>query len=131
MSGRADPEVESEQPARRKRCGHRVLKVAALGGAVALVLNEDLRSQLLDALFGAEEEFDYSSVTEPTSEVSRPDDGSEPWVRAAASEAPAAPDPQPDVYEAQDDSETEDASTWTEGVGRPASISPSPAAWRA
>jgi hypothetical protein len=38
---------------------------AALGGVVALVTKEDLRSRLLDAVFGPEEQFEYDSVTEP------------------------------------------------------------------
>jgi len=56
-------ERESEPSGRRH--GHRLLKVALLGGAVALLVSEDLRKQLLDLLFGAEEEFDYSSTTAP------------------------------------------------------------------
>ena len=131
MSASADPETESDQPAPRTRRSHRLLKVAALGGAVVLLLSEDLRNQLLDALFGAEEEFSYSSVTEPPAEETRPDDVSEPWVRAAAPEAPAAPAAEPAVDEAEDATTLDDDSPWTEGVGRPASVSPSPAAWRA
>ena len=30
---------------------------------LALALSEDLRNKVLDALFGAEEEFDYTSTT--------------------------------------------------------------------
>ncbi|MGD0981610.1 MAG: hypothetical protein ABR946_09045, partial [Solirubrobacteraceae bacterium] len=131
MSGRADPETESDQPAPRTRRSHRLVKVAALGGAVALLLNEDLRNQLLNALFGAEEEFSYSSVTEPLAEETRPDDISEPWVRAAAPSAPTGPGSEPAVADAEDATTPDGDSPWTEGVGRPASVSPSPAAWRA
>jgi hypothetical protein len=131
MSGRADPETESDQPAPRTRRSHRLLKVAALGGAVALVLNQDLRNQLLNALFGAEEEFSYSSVTEPLAEETLPDDVSEPWVRAAAPGTPAGPGSEPAVAEAEGATTHDGDSPWTEGVGRPASVSPSPAAWRA
>jgi hypothetical protein len=35
------------------------------GGIVALAANEQLRGKLLDALFGAEEEFHYSPTTDP------------------------------------------------------------------
>jgi hypothetical protein len=43
----------------------RKLLVFAIGAGLALALSEDLRSKLLDALFGKEEEFDYGS-TAPT-----------------------------------------------------------------
>jgi hypothetical protein len=39
----------------------RKLLVLAVGAAVALALSEGLRSKVLDALFGKEEEFDYGS----------------------------------------------------------------------
>lgn len=46
---------------RRKRGGFgRLIFVAGLGGAVAVVASDELRSKVLDALFGAEEEFQYS-----------------------------------------------------------------------
>ena len=35
-------------------------------GMLALVLSEDLRKRALDLLFGAEEEFEYSSTTTPS-----------------------------------------------------------------
>jgi hypothetical protein len=34
---------------------------------LALALSEDLRKKVLDALFGAEEEFEYTSTTTPSS----------------------------------------------------------------
>jgi hypothetical protein len=37
-----------------------------VGAGVALVVSEGLRNKVLDALFGAEEEFDYTSTTTPT-----------------------------------------------------------------
>jgi hypothetical protein len=52
------------QRPKHKRRG-RVVTVLALGGVVALVTKEDLRSRLLDAVFGPEEQFEYDSVTEP------------------------------------------------------------------
>jgi hypothetical protein len=48
----------------------KLLFLLLLGGVVALVLSKDLRGKLLDALFGAEEEFDYSSTTMPASDFS-------------------------------------------------------------
>jgi hypothetical protein len=48
----------------RKRGGFgRVLLLAIVGGAVALAVSEGLRKKVLDALFGAEEEFEYTSTT--------------------------------------------------------------------
>lgn len=44
----------------------KLLLVTVVGGAVALAVSEDLRNKVLDMLFGAEEEFDYTSTTSPT-----------------------------------------------------------------
>ena len=41
----------------------RVLLLGAVGGGVALAVSEGLRKKALDALFGAEEEFEYTSNT--------------------------------------------------------------------
>ena len=51
----------------RKRRGGLARKLLLLGiaGVLALALSEDLRGKLLDLLFGAEEEFEYSSTTAP------------------------------------------------------------------
>jgi hypothetical protein len=49
---------------RKKRHPFRKLLAIALVGAVlAIALNEDLRKAVLDRLFGAEEEFEYTSQT--------------------------------------------------------------------
>jgi hypothetical protein len=56
---------KSSKPAKRKGGLGRLLLVAIIGGAVALAASEGLRNKVLDALFGAEEEFDYSSNTSP------------------------------------------------------------------
>jgi hypothetical protein len=54
-------------PKRRRRGGiGRSLLLIAIAGVLALALNEGLRSKVLDLLFGAEEEFDYSSTTAPS-----------------------------------------------------------------
>jgi hypothetical protein len=50
---------------RRKRRLGRKLLLLAVGAGLALALSESLRSKVLDALFGAEEEFDYTSTTAP------------------------------------------------------------------
>ncbi|SRR5581483_3056062 len=51
-----------------RREGHPVrnlLALAIVGAVLALVLSEDLRKAVLDRLFGAEEEFEYTSTTQP------------------------------------------------------------------
>lgn len=51
-------------PRRRKksRLG-RLILFALVAGIIALVVSEDARKTVLDALFGAEEEFEYTSTT--------------------------------------------------------------------
>ena len=58
-----------EGPVKRKRRGGigKLLLIAIVGGAVALGASADLRNKVLDLLFGAEEEFDYTSTTAPSS----------------------------------------------------------------
>ena len=41
------------------------LILSIVGAVAALVLSEDLRKAVLDRLFGAEEEFEYTSTTAP------------------------------------------------------------------
>jgi len=54
-------------PKRRRRRGGlgRTLLLLTFGAVLAVALNEGLRSKVLDLLFGAEEQFDYSSTTAP------------------------------------------------------------------
>ncbi len=47
----------------RKRRGRRLLMLAIIGAGIVLAVNEGARKALLDKLFGAEEEFEYSSTT--------------------------------------------------------------------
>ena len=49
----------------RKKRGGRKLMVVLIGAGLALALSEGLRKKVLDALFGAEEEFEYTSTTTP------------------------------------------------------------------
>ncbi|MDX6602432.1 MAG: hypothetical protein QOF13_1634 [Solirubrobacterales bacterium] len=51
-----------QKPKRKSRLGKLVL-LALVGAVVALVLSEGARKTVLDTLFGAEEEFEYSSST--------------------------------------------------------------------
>ena len=51
---------------KKKKGGKGKLLLLALVGAVAAIaLSEDLRKKVLDTLFGAEEEFEYTSTTTP------------------------------------------------------------------
>ena len=57
-----------EGPKKRRSGGFglgKLLFLAIIGTAVALGVSEGLRNKVLDALFGAEEEFDYQSTTAP------------------------------------------------------------------
>ena len=56
-----------EAPKRKRRGGvGKLLLLGLVGGAAALALSEGLRKKVLDTLFGAEEEFDYTSTTTPS-----------------------------------------------------------------
>ena len=53
-------------PKKKRKGGFgKLLLVAIVGGAVAIAASEGIRNKVLDALFGAEEEFDYTSNTTP------------------------------------------------------------------
>jgi hypothetical protein len=49
-----------EKPKKKKRRGRKLFFLLLVGGAGALVLSEGVRNKALDALFGSEEEFQYS-----------------------------------------------------------------------
>jgi hypothetical protein len=50
-----------QKPKRRKGKLGRLILFALVAGALALALSEDARKTVLDTLFGAEEEFEYTS----------------------------------------------------------------------
>jgi hypothetical protein len=56
-----------EAPKKRKKRGGlgKLVLLGIVGGGLALAVSEDLRKKVLDALFGAEEEFEYTSTTAP------------------------------------------------------------------
>ncbi len=57
-----------EPPKRRRRRGGglgRAVLLLIVAGVLAMALSEELRSKVLDLLFGSEEEFDYSSNGTP------------------------------------------------------------------
>jgi hypothetical protein len=57
--------ADSLRGAKRKKRGGlgRKLLILTIGAGLALALSEGLRKKVLDALFGAEEEFEYTSTT--------------------------------------------------------------------
>jgi adenylosuccinate synthase len=63
---------------KRKRRKGRLLFVGLVGAGLALALSEGLRKKVLDTLFGAEEEFEYTASTTPQSNSSSTTSESEP-----------------------------------------------------
>lgn len=59
----ADSLKNANKPKKRKK--RRGLLLLVVGAGLAIAFNEGLRSKVLDALFGSEEEFEYSSTTSP------------------------------------------------------------------
>lgn len=51
------------EPKKRKGGLGRLLLIAFVGAVIALAVSEGARKAVLDALFGAEEEFEYTSTT--------------------------------------------------------------------
>ena len=61
-------EALREGPKKKRKGGlGRLIMLSIVGGVIALAVSEDLRNKVLDMLFGAEEEFDYTSTTTPSS----------------------------------------------------------------
>jgi ferric-dicitrate binding protein FerR (iron transport regulator) len=56
---------EAPKRRRNRRGIGRTLLIVIVGAGLAVALSEGLRSKVLDALFGSEEEFDYTSTTSP------------------------------------------------------------------
>jgi hypothetical protein len=59
-------EAPKRSKSRRKGGMGRKLMLVLVAGGLAMALSEDLRKKVLDALFGAEEEFEYTSTTTTT-----------------------------------------------------------------
>jgi hypothetical protein len=58
----ASEQLRAPRKRKRSRLG-RLILLALVGGAIALIVSEDARKSVLDALFGAEEEFEYTSTS--------------------------------------------------------------------
>jgi ferric-dicitrate binding protein FerR (iron transport regulator) len=56
---------EPVKPRRRRGGIGRSLALLGIGAVLALAVSESVRTKVLDMLFGAEEEFDYSTTTAP------------------------------------------------------------------
>jgi 2-keto-3-deoxy-galactonokinase len=63
-----------EGPKKRKRKGGLMRKLLFLvvAGGIAVAVSEDVRNKVLDTLFGKEEEFDYTSSTQPSTPAPAP-----------------------------------------------------------
>ena len=64
-----------EAPRKQKSGGGfgKLLLVGIVGAGLALALSEGLRKKVLDALFGAEEEYEYTATTTPPAPAAAPD----------------------------------------------------------
>jgi hypothetical protein len=58
----ASEQLRGPRKRKRSKLG-RLILLGIVGAVIALVVSEDARKTLLDALFGAEEEFEYTSST--------------------------------------------------------------------
>ena len=58
----ASEQLRAPRKRKRSRLG-RLILFGMIAGALALIFSEDARKTVLDALFGAEEEFEYTSTT--------------------------------------------------------------------
>jgi hypothetical protein len=65
-------------PKKKKRRGGfgKLVLLGVVGAGLALAVSEDLRKKVLDALFGAEEEFEYTSTTAPATPSPSPAESS-------------------------------------------------------
>ena len=69
-----DASIALREAPRRRRSGGigKLLLLGIVGGGAAIALSEGLRKKVLDTLFGAEEEFEYTSATTPPTPAPAP-----------------------------------------------------------
>jgi hypothetical protein len=66
--------IQAPNKGGQRRSGlKRTLLLLSLSAVLAVALSESLRSKVLDMMFGAEEEFDYSSTTAPVTPAPAPE----------------------------------------------------------
>jgi hypothetical protein len=68
------PEKQEKRKRKKKRC-RKLVFLLVTGGAGALILSEDLRNKALDALFGSEEQFQYTPPASSPETSPSPDAG--------------------------------------------------------
>lgn len=59
----APERAKKKAKAKKRRPLRKLVFIAVIGALIAVLVSEDARKQLLDALFGPEEEFQYDSTT--------------------------------------------------------------------
>jgi hypothetical protein len=72
LNGSAAKDAKAQEAAGKSAKGGglgRLILLLLIATIATLALSEGARSKLLDLLFGAEEEFDYSSTTMPATET--------------------------------------------------------------
>ena len=57
---KAEAEVEIKAKKKRRRGFRKIVFLLVIGGVASLALSESVRNKALDALFGSEEEFQYT-----------------------------------------------------------------------
>jgi hypothetical protein len=70
----ASEQLRGKRRRKKGRLG-RLILIALIGAGLALLLSEDFRKAVLDRLFGAEEEFEYTSTTSPAPETATTQSG--------------------------------------------------------
>jgi hypothetical protein len=73
---KAEAEVEIKAKKKRRRGFRKIVFLLVIGGVASLALSESVRNKALDALFGSEEEFQYTPPTSPVSDA--PSDSPKP-----------------------------------------------------
>jgi hypothetical protein len=67
MAKRSDSDESKPKKGKRLRRVRRLLGLSVIGGGAAIAFSESVRSKVLDKLFGAEEEFQYSPPADAVS----------------------------------------------------------------